>query len=151
MQLSDNIKRLLKAILFIIIFLLLTLLFNAAYELDESATEAMLTSYSNHSDLETVFVGNSAGEMVDSDIFSRLSGNSAFNMCTPSQGLSVSLKNIKLACSHHNINKVILLMTFDTLNSENYDAIDHLYDRVVDSSSPFHTRIIKSVKRNIEK
>ncbi len=151
MQLSDNIKRLLKAILFIIIFLLLTLLFNAAYELDESATEAMLTSYSNHSDLDTVFVGNSAGEMVDSDIFSRLSGNSAFNMCTPSQGLSVSLKNIKLACSHHNINKVILLMTFDTLNSEDYDAIDHLYDRVVDSSSPFHTRIIKSVKRNIEK
>lgn len=69
MQLSDNIKRLLKAILFIIIFLLLTLLFNAAYELDESATEAMLTSYSNHSDLDTVFVGNSAGEMVDSDIF----------------------------------------------------------------------------------
>ena len=42
-------------------------------------------------------------------------------------------------------------MTFDTLNSENYDAIDHLYDRVVDSSSPFHTRIIKSVKRNTEK
>lgn len=148
MHLSKNIRRILKAFLFLVIFILLMIFFNAAFELDESATEAMLTSYSNQSGIDTVFVGNSAGEMVDSDIYSRLSGDKAFNMCTPSQGLSVSLKNIKLASSHHKIKKAILLMTFDTANSENYDAIDHVYDRVVDSSSPFFTETINSIKRN---
>ena len=124
--------------------------FNAAFELDEGVTETMLTAYSNQSDLDTVFVGNSAGEMLDANLYSQLTGDKAFNMCTPSQGLSVSLKNIKLAASQHQIKKVILLMTFDTANSESYDAIDHVYDRVVNSSSPLHNRLINTVKKNFE-
>lgn len=147
---SKNVRRGIKTILFIIIFILIMTLFDAAFELDEGVTESMLTAYSNQSGIDTVFVGNSAGEMLDADLYSELTGDKAFNMCTPSQGLSVSFKNIKLASSQHKIGKVILLMTFDTANSEKYDAIDHVYDRVVNSSSPFHVRVINTVKKDFE-
>lgn len=151
MLLSKNVKRTIKILIFASVFILLMLVFDAAFELDEGTTESMLTKYSGLSDIDTVFVGNSAGEMLDSQLYSEITGDNGFNMCTPSQGLSVSLKNIKLASSQHRINKVILLMTFDTANSENYDAIDHVYDRVVNSSSPLHKRIFYYLKQNIEK
>lgn len=150
MQPSKTTKRITKAILFAAIFLLLMTVFNAAFELDETRTEEMLASYSKTEDFETVFVGNSAGEMLDASVYTKLSGEPSFNMCTPSQGLSVSLKNIKLASSHHDIKKAVLLMTPDIVNSESYDAIDHLYDRTIDSSSPFFVRIKKSAVRNAD-
>lgn len=150
MRRSKYIRRILKAILFVLIFVLFTLILDFSFELDEAVTEKMLSSYSEQTDIETVFVGNSAGEMLLADQYGLTAGEKAFNMCTPSQGLSVSLKNIKLACSHHRIDKVVLLLTFDTVNSDNYDGIDHVYDRVVDSSSPFADRIKKTVKRNLE-
>ncbi len=150
MQRSKIIKRILKAILFVIIFAALMFILDSAFEMDEASTEAMLTRYSKTADIDMVFVGNSAGEMVDEKLFSELSGYAAFNMCTPSQGLSVSLKNLKMAASHHKIKEAVLLMTFDTVDSESYDGIDHRYDRTVDSSSPIHTRIINVIKRDIK-
>ncbi len=148
MRLSKNVKRVIKAILFVAIFALLMMIFDASFEMDESATEGMLTKYSRTDNIDMIFVGNSAGEMVDDTMYSSLSGKTAFNMCTPSQGLSVSSKNIELAASHHDIKDVVLLMTFDVMDSENYNGIDHLYDRTVDSSSPFWTRVKNSVKRD---
>jgi len=148
MQLSDVLKRAYKLILFVAIFLILTAFLNAAFEPDEAETERMLTLYSQKSDISTVFVGNSAGEMLDADMYSSLTGEHSFNMCTPSQGLSVSLKNMKLAASDHKIDKIVLLLTFDTLNTEDYDGIDHLYDRVVNSASPLYVRIANYIKRN---
>ena len=148
MPLSSYVKRAIKAILFVAIFALLMIVLDASFEMDEAATERMLTRYSRTDDMDTVFVGNSAGEMVDDKLYSQLSGSAAFNMCTPSQGLSVSSKNIELAASHHRIKDVILLVTFDVLDSENYDGIDHLYDRTVDSSSPWYVRVKNSVKRD---
>ncbi len=150
MQLSKMVRRTIKALLFAALFILLMLFFNISFELDENATETMLTSYSEKSDIDTVFVGNSAGEMMDADEFSDLTGTHAFNMCTPSQSLSVSLKNIKLAASHHKIDNAVMLITLDSVNSEEYDGIDHLYDRVVNSSSPLHVRIVNTVKRDFE-
>lgn len=151
MQHSKTVKRALKFILFIAIFMGLMILLDAAFELDETKTEEMLTAYSQTDDISTVFVGNSAGEMLDAAVYEELSGEPAFNMCTPSQGLSVSLKNIKLARSHHMIKKAVLLMTPDMVDTESYDAIDHLYDRTVDSSSPFYIRIRNDLKRDWEK
>ncbi|MBO4415557.1 MAG: hypothetical protein J5824_06195, partial [Lachnospiraceae bacterium] len=100
--------------------------------------------------IDTIFVGNSAGEMMNADEFSDLTGTHAFNMCTPSQSLSVSLKNIKMAYSHHKIKNAVMMITLDSVNAEEYDGIDHLYDRVVNSSSPLHVRIIKTVQRDFE-
>ena len=151
MQHSKTIKRIIKLILFIGIFLCLMMVFDASFEMDENATETMLGKYSRTSDIDTVFVGNSAGEMMDDVRYSELTGTHAFNMCTPSQGLYVSLRNIKLACSQHKIRKAILLMTFDTASSESYDGIDHLYNRVVNSASPLHVRIINEIKYNTNK
>ncbi len=148
MRRSDVIKRILKALLFAAIFIALMLLFDAAFEMDESSTESMLTRYSKTEDIDMVFVGNSAGEMVDDSRYCALSGDAAFNMCTPSQGISVSLKNLKMAASHHKIKSAVLLLTFDTVDDESYDGIDHLYDRVVDSSSPFSVRVANAIKRN---
>ena len=150
MQLSKNVRRAIKAILFLVIFFLLMGFFNVSFELDENATETMLTSYSEKTDIDTVFVGNSAGEMMNAEMYSDLTGTHAFNMCTPSQSLSVSLKNIKLASSHHKIKTAVMLITLDTVDSENYDGIDHLYDRVVNSSSPLHVRIMKTVKNDFD-
>ena len=150
MQRSKYVRRFFKALLFIAIFLLLMGIMDYSFELDEAVTERMLTLYSEKKDIDTIFVGNSAGEMMDADLYGDTTGENAFNMCTPSQGLSVSLKNIKLACSHHRIKKVILLLTYDTVNSDSYDGIDHVYDRVVDSSSPFGTRFKNTFKRNLE-
>ncbi len=149
MQHSKNIKRALKAILFVALLILFTLILDASFEPDEEATERMLEGYSKQSDINTIFVGNSAGEMLDADLYSKITGASAFNMCTPSQGLSVSLKNIKMASSQHKIKNVVLLLTFDVLNSDDYSGIDHLYDRVVDSTSPLGVRLINIFKRNI--
>lgn len=151
MQLSKNVKRTIKGILFLIVLVVLTILLDASFEFDESATEAMLTKYSRKTDLDTVFVGNSAGEIFDSDLYSSISGNRAFNMCTPSQGLMISQKNIEMACRHHKIKNVILLITPDSVDYSGYDAIEHLYDRVVDSSSPFFSRIVSIIKRNFKK
>lgn len=133
------------------IFLCLVMVFNASFEMDENATENMLSRYSHTKDIDTVFVGNSAGEMMEDTEFSEAVGTHAFNMCTPSQGLYVSLRNIKLAGSHHNIKNAILLMTFDTASAESYDGIDHLYNRVVNSSSPFCKSIINEIKYNTDK
>ena len=148
MQLSKYVKRTIKAILFVAIFALLIVVLDASFEMDESATEDMLTRYSHTDDIDTIFVGNSAGEMLDDRLFSSLTGTDAFNMCTPSQGLSVSCKNIEMAASHHRIKDVILFVTFDVLDSESYDGIDHLYDRTVDSSSPFWVRVKRSIERD---
>ncbi|MCR5686429.1 MAG: hypothetical protein K6G58_00145 [Lachnospiraceae bacterium] len=150
MQLSKNIRRTIKAFLFIALTFVFITIFSFSFELDENATETMLTSYSERPDIDTVFVGNSAGEMMDADLYSSLTGSHAFNMCTPSQGLSVSLKNIKMAASHHRIKSAVMLITLDTVNSEDDAGIEHLYDRVVDSSSPFHMRLYYSIKRNID-
>ncbi len=148
MQNSSYVKRAIKAILFVAIFALLMIVLNASFVMDEAATEKMLTRYSQTDRMDTIFVGNSAGEMVDDELYSSLTSDASFNMCTPSQGLSVSSKNIELAASHHRIKNVILLVTFDVLDSENYDGIDHLYDRTVDSSSPWYVRVKNSVKRD---
>ncbi len=150
MQHSKYVRRSLKALLFIAIFLLLMGIMDYSFELDEAVTERMLMQYSEKKDIGTVFVGNSAGEMLDAAHYEDLTGEDAFNMSTPSQGLSVSLKNIKLAASHHRIKKVILFLTFDTVNSDSYDGIDHVYNRVVDSSSPLGTRLYNTIKRNLE-
>ena len=150
MQLSKYVKRFFKAVLFVLLFMVMMGILDFSLELDETVTERMLTLYSEQEDIDTIFVGNSAGEMMDADIYSKTTGEPSFNMCTPSQGLSVSLKNIKLACSHHKIKKVVLFLTFDTVNSDSYDGIDHVYNRVVDSSSPFSTRVRNSIKRNLE-
>ncbi len=149
MQHSKNIKRALKAILFVTLLVLFTLFLDASFEPNEEATERMLEGYSRKSEIDTVFIGNSAGEMLDADLFSELSGTKAYNMCTPSQGLSVSLKNIKMARSQHKIDNAVLLLTLDVLNSDDYSGIDHLYNRVVDSTSPIIIRIINVFKRNI--
>lgn len=151
MQHSKYIRRILKLLLFVLIIILLTLIMDAAFEFDEGATEKMLTAYSKQADIDTVFVGNSAGEMLLADQYSGLSGDATFNMCTPSQGFSISLKNIRMASSHHKIDKVILFMTFDTIDSEDEDWIDHLYDRVVDSSSPLSVRITNYLRRSSER
>ena len=151
MQRSKIIKRILKTILFVAIFLGLMMIFDATFEMDENATETMLGRYSRTSDIHTVFVGNSAGEMMDDERYSSLTKTQAFNMCTPSQGLYVSLRNIKLASSQHQVKRAILLMTFDTASSESYDGIDHLYNRVVNSSSPLPVRIINEIKYNTGK
>lgn len=151
MQLSKTTKRVIKALMFAAIFLGLILVFDASFELDESSTENMLSRYSHTSDIDTIFVGNSAGEMMDAKKYSEVTGTHAFNMCTPSQGLYISLRNIKLACSHHKIKNTILLMTFDTASADSYDGIDHLYNRVVNSSSPMYKRIINEIQYNTDK
>ena len=151
MQLSKYVKRTLKAILFAAVFAVLMFILDSAFEMDEASTEAMLTRYSKTADIDMVFIGNSAGEMVDETLYSTLSGYKAFNMCTPSQGVSVSLKNLKMAASHHKIKEAVLLMTFDTVDSQGYDGIDHLYDRTVDSSSPLSTRFINAIKRDVKR
>ncbi len=151
MQLSKYVKRTLKAILFVAVFFVMMFVLDAMFEMDEASTEAMLTRYSQTEDIDMVFVGNSAGEMVDDELYSKITGDDAFNMCTPSQGLSVSFKNLQLAASHHKIKKAVLLLTFDVADTESYDGIDHLYDRVVDSSSPFYVRIVNIIKRDVKR
>ncbi len=150
MQRSDHIKRILKALLFVIIFIMIMIIFDAAFLMDEGVTEDMLADYSVKTGIETVFVGNSAGEMLDADSYSMMTGECAFNMCTPSQSLSVSLGNIKLASSQHHVKKAVLLMTFDTVGPEDYDAVEHLYYRVVNSSSPYHKRITGTIRNNMK-
>ena len=151
MQLSESTKRMLKAVLFAGIFVILMIILDAAFLFDEGATENMLASYSKTDDIDTIFVGNSAGGMMDAVRYSGISGSHAFNMSTPSQGLSVSLKNIQLAASQHRIKHVILLLTFDTFNSESYDAIDHLYNRTLFSGCPLPSRIRHLTSSNIER
>lgn len=148
---SKIVRRVIKATLFVVLFVFFTMILDISFEYDERATEEMLSAFSMQSDLETVFVGNSAGKMMDSKLYSALSDKHAFNMCTPSQTLSVSYKNIKLAASQHRIKQVIMLTTLDVVHSNNIEQIDHVYDRVVDSSSPVSTRISNAVKRNINK
>lgn len=148
---SKIVRRVIKATLFVLLFVFFTTILDMSFEYDERATEEMLSAFSMQSDLDTVFVGNSAGEMMDATLYSTLSGAQAFNMCTPSQTLSVSYKNIRLAASQHPIRQVIILTTLDVVNSDNLEQIDHVYDRVVDSSSPVSTRIRNAVKRNVNK
>ena len=57
MQLSKMVRRTIKALLFAALFILLMLFFNISFELDENATETMLTSYSEKSDIDTVSLG----------------------------------------------------------------------------------------------
>ena len=72
-------------------------------------------------------------------------------MCTPSQSIELSLNNIRLAASHHDINSVTLLMSLDMFDDEDYSRLDQLYYRVVDSSTPWYKRIFISTKRKIKK
>lgn len=151
MRRSEYLHRLLKAILFVMIFIVITIIFDSAFEYNESSTENMLTLYSRQKEIDTVFVGNSAGEMLDAKLYTDLTTDRAYNMCTPSQGLSVSLKNIKMAASQHRINKAVLLLTFDSVEAGSYEWIDHLYDRVVYSASPLYVQLGKMIARNSEK
>ena len=151
MRLSKNLRRCFKALIFLMLFVVLTLILDAAFELDETVTEKMLTAYSKTPEIDTIFVGNSVGEMMDADLYSALSGTHSFNMCTPSQSIELSLKNIKLAASHHEIKNATLLMSIDMVDDEDYSRLDQLYYRVVDSSTPWNKRIIVSIKRRIQK
>ncbi len=151
MQRSKYIKRILKAILFIALLVIFTEVLNAAFELDENATEGMLTAYSHVEDIDTVFIGNSVGEMMDADMYSELTGTHAFNMCTPSQSMEISFRNLSMAASHHNIKNAIVLMSLDMVNADDYSGIEQLYDRVIDSSSPWYERMVVSLKRKYKK
>ncbi len=137
--------------MFLVILAALLTVLDASFEPDEGETESMLVSYSNTPKIETVFVGNSAGKMVDAKLYSELTDSDAFNMCTPSQSPVISLENIELAASHHDIKKVVLLITPDVLDRSNYEGLEHLYHRVVDSSSPWYVRIFNTVKRNAQR
>ena len=149
MQRSEYVKRTIKLILFVAIFLILTVILDSAFMPDEAVTEKMLTDYSNKSDIDTVFVGSSVGGIYDADLFSSLTGTDAYNMCTPSQGLSGSIMNVELASSHHKLENVILFITYDTFNSDSYSGIDLVFERVVNSKSPFHVRFMNALKRNL--
>ena len=151
MLLSKYIKRILKGLLFLLLIAVFTIVLDAAYELDETVTENKLTAFSHTSEMDTVFVGNSVGEMLDADIYSSLSGTRSFNMCTPAQTVELSLRNTMLASSQHNIKNVILLMSIDMVDDEDYSRLDQLYDRVIDSSSPWPDRMVISAKRKIKK
>ncbi len=148
---SKNVRRVIKAILFVLLFTFFTMILDMSFEFDERATETMLTNFSRKPQIDTVFVGNSVGEMMDADLYSSITGEYAFNMCTPSQSLSISFQNIKLASSHHKIRKVVLFASLDVVNSDRFDQIEHVYYRVVDSSSPVSTRISKAFRRNLQK
>ena len=151
MQRSKYIKRILKAILFIALLVIFTKVLDAAFTLDENSTENMLTSYSRTEEIDTVFIGNSVGEMMDTDMYSTLTGTHAFNMCTPSQSMEISYRNLSMAASHHEIKNAVILMSLDMVNADDYSGIEQLYDRVVDSSSPWHERILISLKRKYQK
>lgn len=151
MQRSEYIKRILKAILFTALLVIFTEVLDAAFLLDEKATEEMLVSYSQTNEIDTLFIGNCVGEMMDARLYSELTDTHSFNMSTPSQSLEISLDNIKLASSHHNIRTVTLLMTLDTVSEENYRGIEQLHARVIDSSSPLKVRILNWAKRSWKK
>ncbi len=151
MLLSKYIKRILKGLLFMLLIVIFTVVLDAAFELDETVTENMLTAFSHTSNMDTVFVGNSVGDMLDAEIYSSLSGTRSFNMCTPAQTMELSLRNTMFAASQHKIKNVILLMSIDMIDDEDYNRLDQLYDRVIDSSSPWPDRIVISTKRKIRK
>ena len=151
MQPSKYAKRTLKAILFLILFFLFIEFFNAAFELNGKETEGMLARYSEQMDIDTVFVGNSVGKMLDAGEYSDQTGEHAFNMCTPSQSLPVSLKNIEMASSQRKLKKAVLLMDLDTIDSGNYDWVDHMYDRVVNSAAPLSRQIMNRLISCAEK
>lgn len=142
-------KRILKAVLFVVITCILTWALNMVFELNESDTEGMLIRFAQKDNVDTVFVGNSAGKMLDDVYYSELTGIDAVNMCTPSQSLEVSLRNIKLAYGRHKITKAVLLTTCDSFDGANLDMSEHIYDRVINSSGPKIEQIRNSIKANV--
>ena len=144
-------KRTLKALLFVAITVALTWALDMIFELNESDTEGMLINFANEDHVDTVFVGNSAGKMMDGDYYGELTKIDAVNMCTPSQSLDVSLRNIKLAYGRHKIKKAVLLTTCDSFDETNLDMSEHVYDRVINSSTTNLQSVRNSIKANVRR
>ena len=146
-----RLSRILKALLFAVITVILTMALDTVLELNESDTEEMLIKFADKESIDTVFVGNSAGKMLNPDIYENLTGSPAVNMCTPSQSYNVTLENIKLAYARHKIKKVVLLTTFDTFDDASPEVADHIYHRVINSSGTWFENVTDTVAENIKK
>ena len=145
------IKRILKLILFAAIAVLLTFFLDMAFELPESDSEIMLINYSRAKDIDTVLIGSSVGKAIMPEVYRKIAGDNAVNMCTSAQSFGTSYKNLKLAASQHKIKHAVLLMTFDSLDDSDTTAIDHLYDRTINSAGSAGDVIVNTLNYNITK
>ena len=150
MQHSKNnlyVKRIIKAVLFLLIFIMFNIVACIVLELPETESERMLTEYTKKDEIETVILGNSVAKVIYDEVFSEETGSATYNMYTPDQPYSVSLKALQLAASQHDIQSVILVTTFDAQSNDNKKIIEKIYDRTYDASMPMAKRLKNDIYR----
>lgn len=147
MQHSSNLKknRIVKVIIFVVAFLAINDVFSLFLEPLETASEVMLTRYSNkvsEKEIDTLIIGNSVTSMIDDEAFSRATGMQAFNMGTPSQSFNVSFDILKMANRHNKIQKAILMTGFEAFEKAIDDIPERTFEKVIISSYPMRKRIL---------
>lgn len=132
MQHSNNLKknRIIKVTIFWVGLLLINNLFCIFMEPMETASENMLTRYSQRScesEIDTIIIGNSVTSMIDDKEFSNITGTHAFNMGTPSQSINMSREALMMAARQNKLKRVILMTGYESFEKDTDSVPERAY------------------------
>lgn len=143
MQPSKSIRyrnRIVKDILFLFIFWVLNRMVSFVLEPLSTTSEEMWTRYTNTENIDTIIVGNSIGEMLDTDVVNADLNCISCNMCTPKQNIPISFDAIKVAAKQNPIKRVVLVSAYDGLTRAKAPVSERIFRRTMIASFPFAKR-----------
>lgn len=109
---------LIKIILFGIIFIIINMKLSSELEPLTHKSHAMWERYFAKTNVNTIVVGTSVAEMIDSRLLDEDTSSNSVNMATPSQYLATSLNAVTFAAEQNPLDTVVLLMGFDCLERD---------------------------------
>ena len=133
-------NRIITVAMFLAVFWVLNRIVSFVLEPLSTSSEEMWTRYTNTENIDTIIVGNSIGEMLDTDIVDSVFGGTSCNMCTPKQNIPISCDAIKVAARQNPIKRVILVSAYDGLTRTKAPVSERIFRRTMIASYPFAKR-----------
>lgn len=112
--------RIFKWMRFLVFFLVCNMIFNFLLTTpEESASDLMWRGYYEQEEIDTLFVGSSLCKVsFNPAIFDERLGVQSYNMGTPSQAMSQTLRSVEEAFKDHDIKTVIFGMSYSSLKHD---------------------------------
>lgn len=129
--------RIVKILMFTVIFWAINGVMTFILEPLSDNSQTMWTQYTYESGIDTVYVGNSVGEMMIADVANSELGIKSYNMCTPKQNFPTSLDAAKIAAKQNPVKRIVLLSGYDTLAKNKASVSERVFRRTVIASYPF--------------
>lgn len=133
-------NRIIKVAAFLAVFWVLNRVVSFVLEPLSTTSEEMWTRYTNMENIDTIIVGNSIGEMINTDIIDADIKCTSCNMCTPKQNIPISVEAIKVAARQNPIKRVVLVSAYDGLTRTKAPVSERIFRRTMIASYPFAKR-----------